>query len=1224
MPRTTDSAKQQAVERVWLTVRRRPNGITEGEIAGFSGIQRRTVNNYLNELCDEGKIDKEGTLWFPLNYEETRLRAFDLSPEEAYTLYLASRLLVKQHDKRNEPAESALHKLAEILTADAGVGQEIAQAASELANRPTRPGYQSVFTAMVRGYIYRKRVAIRYRPLNGRSFETTFETYLMEPSAIGYATYAIGRSSLPDALRAYKIERIEDAQLTRQSYRIPPDFPGLDILRNSWSIIMGDETVDVELRFSPRVRNRVLETQWHPSQVIEDDPAKPNHLLWRVRVADTTDMLPWIRGWGADVEVLAPIELREQLMDEAQRTSRLYGISANETPQPHMLLWAKTDRSANRVHPLLWHLIDVGQVARSLWDRVLADGFRQHIARLLNLDVESAGRLLSFWCATHDIGKACPNFQRKYEPATRTQEQAGFCFPRLFGRNKIKHAAVSAVILPDLLVQEAQHEADVAKQIAKALGGHHGVWPPARLLNSYKNERITGDKVWQEAQRTLIQQLIDEFQPPAAHFLGHDLEEQNTVLTLLSGLASVADWIGSMDRYFPFRSPDTPPETYAVQSARKAERALDALGWTGTQPPHQPASFHELHGFTPRPTQQAVLDQLPCLQKQSLAIIEAPTGIGKTEIALFLADFWAYHLQQRGFYIAMPTMATSNQMYGRTGRFLSARYPSQTINYHLVHSQARWRDDTDSPDLHTEDEDSQGDLEAQTWFLPRKRTLLAPFGVGTVDQTLLSILQTRHFFVRLFALSNKTVIFDEVHAYDVYMSALFQRLLTWLRNVGATVVILSATLPAAERRTIVEAWNDSTAAPEPLADAPYPGITIATGESVTAHALPPGPDRVVSLAWIEREPDVLADELRHRLHAGGCAAIICNTVGRAQEIYQRLQTAHIVPDDALHLFHARMPMTRRYEIEEVVLDRFGPEPTDRPYKAIVVATQVIEQSLDLDFDLMISDLAPADLILQRAGRLHRHARDERPTDLQQPTLLIAKPDMSGGNPDFGSDGYVYEPYLLLRSYLALRAQGELLTLPADTVPLIEAVYGDEDLLDSGLLATVADALESMRQAMVENRRKYEFEARQRLIHPPSAEALMSMPYQELEEDSPDVHPALQAQTRLIGPSITLVCLHRVDDSLYLNPDAHGSNIDLGAKPNGDDTRQLAEASVSLQHRVIVRHFAEQSPPAGWEKHTLLRHYRPAIFVQGVCSIDDSNIDLILDPDLGIEIRKTNR
>ena len=139
MPRTTDSAKQQALERVWLTVRRHPDGFTEGEIADFTGIQRRTVNNYLGELHDEGKIYKDEHALAPAGLSRRLVcAAFDLSPEEAYTLYLASRLFVKQHDKRNEPAETALHKLAEVLTADAGVGQEIAQAASELASRPNR------------------------------------------------------------------------------------------------------------------------------------------------------------------------------------------------------------------------------------------------------------------------------------------------------------------------------------------------------------------------------------------------------------------------------------------------------------------------------------------------------------------------------------------------------------------------------------------------------------------------------------------------------------------------------------------------------------------------------------------------------------------------------------------------------------------------------------------------------------------------------------------------------------------------------------------------------------------------------------------------------------------------------------------------------------------------------------------------------------------------------
>ncbi|HBY98877.1 MAG TPA: hypothetical protein DEP84_33845 [Chloroflexi bacterium] len=325
MPRISSEAERQRRERIWIAVQRHPQGITEAEVADFVGVERRTVNNYLNKLEAEGKIYKDGTLWCPLNYEGTRLRAFELSPEEALTLYLATRLLVKLHDKRNEPAETALLKLATVLTGDAGVGYEIEQAAHELMERPVQSGYSSVFRTMMQAYIYRRRVAIRYKPLNGKAFETTFAPYLFEPSSVGFATYTIGHSSLPDKLRSYKLERIESARLTREEYTIPADFPGLDILRHAWSVIFGDELVRVVLRFSPRVRERVLETRWHPSQTTANDPEKGGWLRWAAHVADTTDMLPWIRGWGADVEVLAPTELRDMMSGETRRLAERYG-----------------------------------------------------------------------------------------------------------------------------------------------------------------------------------------------------------------------------------------------------------------------------------------------------------------------------------------------------------------------------------------------------------------------------------------------------------------------------------------------------------------------------------------------------------------------------------------------------------------------------------------------------------------------------------------------------------------------------------------------------------------------------------------------------------------------------------------------------------------------------------------------------------------------------------
>jgi predicted DNA-binding transcriptional regulator YafY len=265
MPRIDDETKRQRLERISLLLMRNARGLTEGEIADEVNIDRRTINNYLRELDYQGKAYKSGIYWFPFALKETRLRPFDLLPEEAVTLYLGARLLSKQQDKRNEPAESALLKLAGVLKADAGVGAEIEQAARELAQRPAQKDYAPIFRDVVRGYIYRKQVEIVYRPLHSKPFPTTFSTYLLEPSPIGFTTYLIGHSSLPNALRAYKLERIESVRLTRESYSVPPDFPGLEILRNAWSIVMGETTLRVVLRFSERVKVRVLETRWHPS-----------------------------------------------------------------------------------------------------------------------------------------------------------------------------------------------------------------------------------------------------------------------------------------------------------------------------------------------------------------------------------------------------------------------------------------------------------------------------------------------------------------------------------------------------------------------------------------------------------------------------------------------------------------------------------------------------------------------------------------------------------------------------------------------------------------------------------------------------------------------------------------------------------------------------------------------------------------------------------------------
>ena len=287
-----------------------------------------------------------------------------------------------------------------------------------------------------------------------------------------------------------------------------------------------------------------------------------------------------------------------------------------------------------------------------------------------------------------------------------------------------------------------------------------------------------------------------------------------------------------------------------------------------------------------------------------------------------------------------------------------------------------------------------------------------------------------------------------------------------------------------------------------------------------------------------------------------------------------------------------------------MLARFGKDAAQRPQRSIVVATQVIEQSLDLDFDLMISDLAPIDLLLQRAGRLHRHKREQRPITMEAPTLLVTRPEMSEENvPVFGGDGYIYEPYMLLRSLWTLQANGDSLKLPDQTVDLIEAVYGDEDRLPNDLPKNASALLATAKAKLDANEGKARFEANKRLVAVPDHEDLLWLRNEMLEEDDPEVHASLQAMTRLMRPTINLVCLHATADASLVALDSGGvAEFDLTQEPSTDLTRELALRVVSVSHPVVRKYFADQDVPRGWRDHSLLHTHREAIFTEGVCEM----------------------
>lgn len=930
-----------------------------------------------------------------------------------------------------------------------------------------------------------------------------------------------------------------------------------------------------------------------------------------------------------------------------------------DTTSFHIPLWAKTARAKgdDSYHPLICHLIDVAMVAGALWERVIPGTLKQRVTDGLGLsDPHHAGVWVSYLAGLHDIGKASPGFQRKAPEAWRRVRAAGYSQP--IEPVDVGHGTVSAYsLLEEILTDGVTATLDrrsVSRYVAGAIGGHHGIFPGSHDIRNSRPEAVRGAADWSAARHDLARLLAIKTQvsdiPAPTSF-------NPAIATIIAGLVSVADWIGSDERYFPYAAPngskrDFDLNEYVAQSRQTALIALTKLGWLDWTPSAERLSLTELFDFitVPRPVQQAVTDLETIGDAPGIVIIEVPMGEGKTEAAFYLADQWCAALGQNGCYVAMPTMATSNQMFGRMRDFLIHRYPTATANLQLLHSQAALAVDVETRETDHElvvrpsqVDDGQPDPAVQTtqireWFTRRKRGLLAPFGVGTVDQSLLAILRSPHHFVRLFGLAGKTIIFDEVHAYDIYMTTLFKRLMTWLGALGSSVVILSATLPDARRRELLEAYAGGAGIQSRVLEqsASYPRLSWVSTIGGTVQQVETSDDikRTLHVDWIDAGDkwSSLVGWLDYQLESGGCVAIICNTVRNAQDVYRDLKP-HFA-DDAddggpeLDLLHARFPFEERDQREKRALRRFGKPngkvldvdgsevPVHRPRRAVLVATQVIEQSLDLDFDLIISEIAPIDLLLQRSGRLQRHNRAQRPVNHGRPTIYVIRPDVSDGTPKFhGGTPYVYAPHILFRTWLELHGRNTIV-IPDDMGRLIEAVY-DTSRNPPGTLtstqlahwsATLADLL---RDLEADERQAIDRE----IPEPRSCKRIDELTRNHRAEDSPDIHPAHQALTRLGDPSVELICLFETPNGPALDSDGKEA-IDTGAEPSTALARRLLRRSVSVSRLDVVKQLLDDEPPSSWRRSSLLRRHRLARF-DADRRANVNGVWLRLDPELGL-------
>jgi CRISPR-associated endonuclease/helicase Cas3 len=693
--------------------------------------------------------------------------------------------------------------------------------------------------------------------------------------------------------------------------------------------------------------------------------------------------------------------------------SNLTHEMSHTLPSAVRIFWAKTTADGQPGISVLDHCINVGTVAEAI------------LSKLPNCVLGLLPTGSTTLAALHDIGKITLGFQLKCPHWILRQD-----LPKFGEGEKAMsvgdHALISQIFLRNQLHKEA-------RLWAVAVGAHHG--EPKGRTPKIPSNKIEGAAEWAEQHRMAVATALTEvFGPLPTTGVNAQFANNHSDLWLLAGLITVADWIGSNGSWFPAH------HGLSVEDARKRARlATEEIGWPGGR--LRRTDFAAAFGanpsdhFVPTALQSAVASLAPTAR---LMIVEGPMGCGKTEAALFAAQQLIGSGENAGLYFALPTQVTSNRIHRRVENFLRNSLES-AASLRLAHGNA-WLEDSFDLQLHPthpiRDGADRSEIrdnlrEARSWFASPKQALLAPYGVGTVDQALQAVVAVKHFFVRRFALAGKVVILDEVHSYDVYTGTLITELIRELLNLRCSVIVLSATLTAARRRELLEAGGFS--------------------EPNCRHVRPEwqAEKHIELRVEVISEEETIAELIR-RAEGGQHVLWIRNTVIEAQQAFRAISGCLREGTVQLGLLHSRFPFHRRAELEDEWLERLGKNRAEGT-GSILVATQVVEQSVDIDLDFMVSDLAPTDMLLQRVGRLWRHERSSRAAGEAAFWVRIPAFDKADPKADLkralGRSARVYAPYVLLRTAEVWSAR-RTLVLPKDIRTLLEETYAERDVEDA--------------------------------------------------------------------------------------------------------------------------------------------------------------------------------
>ncbi|QWL29403.1 CRISPR-associated helicase Cas3' [Rathayibacter toxicus] len=872
-------------------------------------------------------------------------------------------------------------------------------------------------------------------------------------------------------------------------------------------------------------------------------------------------------------------------------------------------VWAKYDHKADVWLPLHRHLTDSAAIAEILWDNWISQHTREQITDGRD---PSVARSLAIWvAATHDIGKASPGFAFQVEPLTGRMRDAGLLIPaNTFGKGtsgKVQHSVLGFSLIKEWLIDSFQYSPRVADSVASVAGGHHGVPPNRDDLRAVQRGRgvlLGSVSAWDEVRRELFHYVTRYCTAENALSSLQDIPLGIPAQALLTGFVIVADWLASNSDYFAYND----PRDSKARAAEAWQRLELPPPWQATAPDEHTDTlviqrFSLGSAARARPVQRTAVEAARALEN-GLLIIEAPMGEGKTEAALLAAEILAASTGAGGCFFALPTMATSDALFGRILSWVDhlpdnkGRTLPQSM--FLAHSKAHLNADFNR--IRGIQGISDGSAaEAHQWLVGRKKGVLANFVVGTIDQILFSALKMKHLVLRQLGLAAKVVVIDEVHTADAYMSVYLERALAWLGAYRVPVILLSATLAPSARTRLASAYHsltadDSAAVSE---NTSYPLITAVSAHtgraSVTAVEKSSRSTRI-TVDSVNDDLHTLIDHLRPAVEQGAAVAVIRNTVARAQATAQALREAFGA--DRVLLVHSRMIAVDRVEREMLLRERLGPQSRTRgPF--IVVGTQVLEQSLDIDVDLMVSDIAPMDLLLQRAGRLHRHDRAGRPASCATARLLITGVTVSSAAPpEFDSGALaVYGRALLMRTVAQLARQQALRTtvcLPADVSELVRTVYDD-------VPPPPADWEEAWDDAEAEwnsfLRTKKHRAATFLLRHPNEMGSSLVDWLKDMPFDTNEESPRGQQEVRDSDEAIEVLVAQRRGDDIHVLAWLPGSEsaIPTQSRPSEDAAWTLATSALRLPRQLCQWYEIEKTIGAleingfeGWQQSHLLK------------------------------------